>query len=203
MQPHPPQHAAAAEWQQRVNAAGAPSSEAEFLRLWQQYRDEFFALCTSLMGGNRADAEDALGRALLTALEKFSRYASRIYNPWAWLRRLVFNTCISMLRERQRERRVMLPEPEEQQPEPPTFETPEELFLRQEAMLRLHQLIEELPELLQGPVVLRLLQAKDYSEIAAHFSITEENARKRVQLGRQELQRGLDLYLTAARESSG
>lgn len=141
------------------------------------------------------DAEDALGRASLIALEKFSRYAGTLENPWAWLRRLVFNTCISLLRERQRERQVASLDDEEPAVEVPSHETPEAIFLRRELGHWLRRHIDALPEQLQVPVRMRLVLELEYSEIAERLSISENNARKRVQFGRERLRRQLACYL--------
>ncbi|EPX64100.1 RNA polymerase, sigma-24 subunit, ECF subfamily [Cystobacter fuscus DSM 2262] len=173
--------------------------QAELLRLWQLHQQELLALCASLFRGSRVDAEDALSRALLTAMEKFTRYADAVQNPQAWLKRLVYNTCISILRERQRERRLMLPEAEEQTLEVPVLDTPETSSLREELGRHLEQTLHSLPERLQAAVRMRLVLGLEYAEIAARLSISESNARKRVQLGREQLRRQMARYLRSGR----
>ncbi|MDC0710174.1 sigma-70 family RNA polymerase sigma factor [Stigmatella sp. ncwal1] len=177
---------------------GPTAQEREFSRLWQAHRDELLALCTNLMGGNMVEAEDALGRAALLALEKYSRYAGELQNPKAWLKRLVFNSSIDILRERQRAQQVIAPQALEDEPhqeELKTIENPEQACLQRELGRQLQRFIEELPARLQQPVVMRLVHAREYLEIARCLKITEENARKLVQLGRMQLRKALKNYL--------
>ena len=169
--------------------------ETEFLQLWQCHQRKLFGICVSLMRGSQMDAEDALSRALLNAMEKFPRFAEDIQDPGAWLKRLVFNTCITILRERRREQQVLVSAEYTQVDEVATLGSPEEATLRQELGQHLQRLIHSLPVRLQAPVRMRLVQGMEYATIAAEFSISEENARKRVQHGRARLRQQLEQYL--------
>jgi RNA polymerase sigma-70 factor (ECF subfamily) len=150
------------------------------------------------MGGNVSEAEDAFSRASLLATEKYARYAERLRNPHTWLARLFINTCLSVLRERQRQPWAR-PEDEECL-EVAVLESPEDRFARQRLAHLLCQRIDELPERLRSPVELRLVHEHTYPDIARRLRISEVNARKRVQQGRALLRRGLEPYLAAERE---
>ena len=76
-----------------------------FARASEEYAARLYTVAYRLLG-NRADAEDAVQRALLKAFEARESYAPR----WAlstWLYRVLTNVCIDELRRRRR----ALPEP--------------------------------------------------------------------------------------------
>jgi RNA polymerase sigma-70 factor (ECF subfamily) len=72
--------------------------ERAFVRATEQYGTRLYSVAYRLLG-NRADAEDAVQRALLKAFEARESYAPR----WAlstWLYRVLTNVCIDELRRR-------------------------------------------------------------------------------------------------------
>src|SRR2546427_7964096 len=74
--------------------------ERTFARAAVEYAARLHAVAYRLLG-NRADAEDAVQRALLKAFEARESYAPR----WAlstWLYRVLTNVCIDELRRRRR-----------------------------------------------------------------------------------------------------
>jgi RNA polymerase sigma-70 factor (ECF subfamily) len=74
--------------------------EGTFARAAEDYAARLYSVAYRLLG-NRADAEDAVQRALLKAFQ-----ARRAYTPrWAlstWLYRVLTNVCIDELRRRRR-----------------------------------------------------------------------------------------------------
>jgi RNA polymerase sigma-70 factor (ECF subfamily) len=71
-----------------------------FARVSEEYAARLYTVAYRLLG-NRADAEDAVQRALLKAFEARESYTPR----WAlstWLYRVVTNVCIDELRRRRR-----------------------------------------------------------------------------------------------------
>ena len=69
-----------------------------FARASEEYAARLYTVAYRLLG-NRADAEDAVQRALLKAFEARESYAPR----WAlstWLYRVLTNVCIDELRRR-------------------------------------------------------------------------------------------------------
>src|SRR5256885_8031240 len=74
--------------------------ERAFARTAEEYAARLYAVAYRLLG-NRADAEDAVQRALLKAFEARESYVNR----WAvstWLYRVLTNVCIDELRRRRR-----------------------------------------------------------------------------------------------------
>src|SRR5439155_19481330 len=74
--------------------------ERSFARATEEYAARLYRVAYRLLG-NRADAEDAVQRALLKAFEAREAYAPR----WAlstWLYRVLTNVCIDELRRRRR-----------------------------------------------------------------------------------------------------
>jgi RNA polymerase sigma-70 factor, ECF subfamily len=74
--------------------------ERAFARASEEYAGRLYTVAFRLLG-NRADAEDAVQRALLKAFEARDSYAPR----WAlstWLYRVLTNVCIDELRRRRR-----------------------------------------------------------------------------------------------------
>lgn len=72
--------------------------EAEFTRLAEQYASRLYAVAYRLLG-HRADAQDAVQRALLKSFAARDSYSPR----WAastWLYRVLSNVCIDELRRR-------------------------------------------------------------------------------------------------------
>jgi RNA polymerase sigma-70 factor (ECF subfamily) len=81
--------------------------ERAFVRAAEQYAARLYRVAYRLLG-NRADAEDAVQRALLKAFEARQSYAPR----WAlstWLYRVLTNVCIDELRRRRRTPPAPLP----------------------------------------------------------------------------------------------
>ena len=78
-----------------------------FARASEEYAARLYTVAYRLLG-NRADAEDAVQRALLKAFEARESYAPR----WAlstWLYRVLTNVCIDELRRRRRAQPEPLP----------------------------------------------------------------------------------------------
>ena len=73
-------------------------NEQAFVKLAEQYGTRLYAVAYRLLG-NRADAEDAVQRALMKSYEARHAYSAR----WAvstWLYRILTNVCIDELRRR-------------------------------------------------------------------------------------------------------
>lgn len=152
------------------------------------------------MSGDPERAEEALGRAGLLALQKFPSHAERVTDPSAWLSRLTYNVCMDLHRERRRELEARYQVRVGAAPEterfvlPRTPASPERRVLHKELGLVLERGVRELPHRLREAVELRLVQGRSYSLVARRLAITEANARKRVQEGRDRLRSRLESY---------
>jgi len=158
---------------------------------WLSHRERLLRQCTRTTSGDIADAEDALGDALVRAATHFKNgRGSGVRDPRAWLSRLAHNSCVDFIRVRASQRRrgeqVMgmgvvspaLPSP---------IPDPEAVMLDKEALRRLEKALDELSEVLRVTFVLRFGEGLTYSEIANRLRITNATARKRIQLARDRL----------------
>jgi RNA polymerase sigma-70 factor (ECF subfamily) len=184
-----------------------------FWKLWELHKAHLYHLCLWQMGGVREDAEDALSRAMLRALEKLPNNACKIENFKAWLSRLTLNLCVDMHRERQRQLR-RLESIENSLPcanghVPARMDSPEEGLINREAFAYVCSVVDDLPPRLREPFVLRFFQEMDYREIADCLILSTANVRKRIQQARDILREELKRFLTGsvghrpARKASG
>lgn len=173
-------------------AVGRGASDA-FWAAWMTHEGLMKGLAMRLMQGNEADAEDALGAAMLRAERAFDPQA--IHNPAAWFSRLVRNACIDHYRYRSRAPTLgdgMETTLEEDLPASPAALAPprsgEDELLSNEGLRETLCAILELPEELMEPLLLRCLAERSYDEIARDMGLSNAAVRKRVQLARQHLQ---------------
>jgi RNA polymerase sigma-70 factor (ECF subfamily) len=170
-----------------------------FWMLWDLHRGHLYQLCLWQMGGVQEDAEDALSRAMLRALEKLPDNACKIGNFKAWLSRLTLNLCVDMHRERRRQVRRLesiestLPGAGERVPI--RVDSPEEGLINREVFAYVCSAVDDLPRRLREPFVLRFFQEMDYREIAERLILSTENVRKRIQLARDILREELSRFL--------
>lgn len=165
--------------------------DIDFWDLWENNKNLFFSKCMQLMNGDVCRAEDALSAAMLKAQEKMIPYRERISNFQRWALRLTENVCRDQLRK---ERRLIsyngLPESliHNESDHDSHFTESADKYLSREAIFKvLFEYICNLPRRLRDPVLLRFFFFESYRDIAGRLSITEENARKRVQEARSAL----------------
>jgi RNA polymerase sigma factor (sigma-70 family) len=163
-------------------------NSSAFWPLWNLYRVHLYHLCLWQMHGVREDAEDALSRCMLRALEKLPRMSSQIENLESWLSRLTVNLCVDIHREHTREaRRVQNIEdvlPDANHVLQSDGDSPEEACLSREAIDYVCDVVNDLPLRLREPFALRFFQEMAYTDIAARLILTTDNVRKRVQEAR-------------------
>ncbi|MZR31779.1 sigma-70 family RNA polymerase sigma factor [Sneathiella sp. DP05] len=147
------------------------------------------------MNVSAEDAEDAFSDATIRAYEKYAAHASQISNERAWFARLLHNICIDKHRANKRLRNLYDKVKEVNSVDMAAFDiryqTPEGNLLNSELSRRLRAAIENLPDRLKAPVILRLVQGEEYDDIAQALGITNDNVRKRVQQGRSLLRDSL------------
>jgi RNA polymerase sigma-70 factor (ECF subfamily) len=162
-----------------------------FWSLWMLHRPHLHAVCYRQMRWVVADADDAVSRSMMLAHAKLPDYAHEIVDVEAWLTRLTCNVCLDIKKERGRgvrkaesldeqsltRREATLPEPL----------SPEDACLSMQMRESISTAIERLPDPLRVVALMRFVQEASYTAIAAHFAITEPNARKRVQQARTML----------------
>lgn len=172
------------------------AGKGRFESVWQQCFPELYRRSLDWTSGRREDAEDALGQAAVSALQKMPRDLQP-GEARAWLLRLVYSKCMDIHRQRRRSRVVVreVDDPAlEQQiaaPEP----SHESALLDIELAAVARMLILRLPPRLRSVAELHFLQDKKYPEIADALAITEVNVRKRVQHSRSLLRERMQAYL--------
>ena len=162
-----------------------------FWSLWLMHRPHLLAVCSRQMRWIGADADDAVSRSMLIAHAKLPEYASQILDVEAWLTRLTCNVCLDIKKERCRgtrraeslDERVLM----RRDASLPVALSPEEIALLAQIGERIRDAIDELPPSLRSVAELRFVQELGYDTIAERLSITEANARKRVQQAREML----------------
>lgn len=163
----------------------------DFWQAWNTHREYLKRLSMIWMNVSAADAEDAFSEATIRAYEKYEFHASQISNERAWFARLLHNICIDRHRSNKRVKtlceRVRVLNSVDFSIFESTNLSPEGSLLNDELSGLLLSAIRELPDRLQKPVILRLVQGEDYDDIAKALAITNDNARKRVQQGRSAL----------------
>jgi RNA polymerase sigma-70 factor (ECF subfamily) len=173
----------------------ADGNTPAFWSLWDIYKVRLYQVCLWQMNGVREDAEDALSRSMLRALDKLSHEHNRIENIGAWLSRLTVNLCVDIHREHKRESRRLesindvLPAPGDVLPA--AADSPEDVFLNREAVGHVFGVVNDLPPRLREPFTLRFLQEMDYGDIAEQLILTSDNVRKRIQQARDILRQRL------------
>ena len=173
----------------------AAGDSSAFWKIWEAYQPYLYTLCLKQMGGIHTDAEDALSRTMIKALDRLPAHADRVRNLKAWLARLTNNLCIDMHRESRREARGVdnIEDIIDAHCETlsPLIESPEELVLRRETGTYVYSLIKRLPPNLYEPFVLHFFHGETYTDIAIQLDLSNDNVRKRIQQARAMLREGL------------
>ena len=189
---------------QLVSATGIricpEETKKTFWDLWEQNRDYLYRCCLKWMGGNSTDAEEALSRALLKALDKLPDYAEKIVNLRAWLTRLTHNVCVDIHRERRRKGRQIESFEEitarGNEAVIYSFDSPELVLLHHELGNYIGRAIDTLSWRLRIPFILRYYHQISYQDIAQQLAISLDNVYKRIQQAREILQKYLSRYLS-------
>jgi RNA polymerase sigma-70 factor (ECF subfamily) len=175
----------------------AGGDQLAFWTLWLRHQEHLFSVCLRQMRGIHADAEDALSRAMLRALDKMPRYADQLLDPKAWLTRLTYNVCVETHREHSRRLgKQKRPQGADIDYERARFlgGSPEEDLLRGELFNFLKERIEGLGERLRQPFILRFINEMSCGEVAAELGLSNENVRKRIQQAKIILRQDLVKY---------
>ena len=148
------------------------------------------------MGGNAAEAEDALSRAMFKAWEKVQKGSEKITNFKGWLTRLTHNLCVDIHRQHRRDPdQVEDIETISEQNALVFFDhTPESVLEAEEEKSTIRRAIENLPPRLRQAFILNYYQEFSYQEIAKQQEISYDNVCKRISQARTILREGLRGY---------
>jgi RNA polymerase sigma factor (sigma-70 family) len=176
---------------------------AAFWSVWERYRTPLFSqYCHRWMGGNRADAADALSSACLKAWQQLPNHGRAIQNVQGWLVRLLYNHCRDLHRQHARYCDVFQRDDTGSTTEGIVQESAEAVVLQHEMALYLQRAFDLLPSRLREPALLRFYHGLPHRDIAAQLHLTPETVRKRVQQARGMLRASLQAYLTGTEGSA-
>lgn len=144
-------------------------------------------MCVRWLRGNQHDAEDALSRGALRALDFHRRHPERIGNFRPWMLRILHNLCVD-IREAQ-DRMIELPGEEGEHVAALTSPAaaPDRALYARELRGVLDRAVAGLPGWLHAVFSQRLIDEVPYPDICAQFRISPENARQRIQQARRRL----------------
>ncbi|HXW40599.1 MAG TPA: sigma-70 family RNA polymerase sigma factor [Xanthobacteraceae bacterium] len=187
----PERQAAAASSDKQKIAEARATADAAFWPVWLSHRDYLYRYSLRFSNGNTADAEDAMGEAMLKAVQAFTH--AEIRNHRAWLLRLVHNACMDRYRSKERQNRLMSDMANDDGQSVPAVapkrnRSPEELLGAVQLITCLQDAMMTLPRSLAEPLLLYLDDLSD-ADIAASLNVTKEVIRKRRQMARDWLRR--------------
>lgn len=161
------------------------------LQIYRRYCEGMFVIACGYMP-TTADAEDALQDAFIKAFQKIGQFKGEV-SFGAWLKRIVINRCLDLLRQRKYEF-VGIPEDDLADDTDEHWEVREEIT-KKEVCRRLRELPTKYREVLQ----LFLLEGYDHSEIGEILGISQSNCRTRLMRGKRLLLKKLNRnYVTGS-----
>lgn len=162
-----------------------------FRRLIEPHQDFVFRVAISVLG-SREEAEEAAQDAFVRAYGGLSSFSGKV--PFqAWMYRIAVRTALNA--RRRRRRRIF------ERLTPPAWfgglassetETPDALFAKRDARIRLRAIIDRLPAKLHEVVVLTYLQELACGEIAEILNIPEGTVKSRLYRAREKLQKEIE-----------
>jgi RNA polymerase sigma-70 factor (ECF subfamily) len=156
---------------------------AAFAVLVERYQRRAFAVALRLLGGNRADAEDAVQQAFLRLYQSRAEYNPR-WRLNTWFYRILTNTCIDWLRRA----RPMAPLDGQ---EFSTADTPERALVRREQDALLQTALATVPVEVRTVLTLYYVDERTYQEIGAVRGISVNTVKTHLRRGRAALRKAL------------
>lgn len=180
---------------------GASEDAVDFWALWDECKQDLLSHhCLRWMGGNHADAEDALSEACLRAWQAWSTKTPELTNIKGWFVRVVQNHCHNLHKAHTRQAHVVqcvedIATMAGDQAAEDELAIPEDAALRRELGQYIRRVLDDLPPRLQEPAALYFLQDMSCADIATHLNLSAVNVRKRIQQARSLLQSQIAAYL--------
>lgn len=165
-----------------LTVRAAEGDEEAFALLVRRHSSRLLSLAQHLLG-NRADAEDAVQDAFLSAWRQLPGFRHTA-SFGTWMYRIVTNCCLNTLRRRPR------PLPLEAAPEPPAVDadsSPPRMAETRAAAAALTRALLEIGPELRVCWVLRELHGLHYEEIAIVVGTSEQTVRGRLFRARRAL----------------
>jgi RNA polymerase sigma factor (sigma-70 family) len=168
----------------RIERPVAPGADAAG-DLYERYSAQIFGYCLHQLG-SREEAEDAVQTTFMNAFRGLSRGIVPELES-AWLFKIAHNVCLSRRRSTWRRRRVESPN---------NFEVLQEIVPGREPvadeLIRLQEVLEEMPENQRRAILLREWQGLTYREISAELGLTQAAVETLIFRARRSLAQGLE-----------
>ncbi|MEI8705553.1 RNA polymerase sigma factor [Pseudoalteromonas sp. B62] len=162
----------------------------KFWVIWSDYEKRVRACCYKWLYSDQDRVEDAMAQACEKALKVYIQDSSQIENMFAWLCRIAHNICMDIHRLNSKESDLV----KQANSSSTQFyftesrsQTLESEYERIHLYQKLMDAINDLPNDLKQVIQYKFIYEMEYSEIANQLQISQENARKRVQLARKKL----------------
>jgi RNA polymerase sigma factor (sigma-70 family) len=153
--------------------------------LYERYSSQIFGYCVHQLG-SREEAEDAVQTTFMNAFRGLSRGIVPEVES-AWLFKIAHNVCLSRRRSSWRRGRVESPN---------NFEVLQEIVPGREAvadeLIRLQDVLEEMPENQRRAILLREWQGLTYREISAELGLSQAAVETLIFRARRSLAQGLE-----------
>jgi RNA polymerase sigma factor (sigma-70 family) len=155
--------------------------------LYERYSAQIFGYCLNQLG-SREEAEDAVQTTFMNAFRGLSRGIVPELES-AWLFKIAHNVCLSRRRSSWRRGRVESPN---------NFEVLQEIVPGREPvadeLIRLQDVLEEMPENQRRAILLREWQGLTYREISAELGLSQAAVETLIFRARRSLAQGLEQH---------
>jgi RNA polymerase sigma-70 factor (ECF subfamily) len=162
-------------------------------QLYEKYVHAMFHTATRLVG-NVEDAEDVTQEAFIRVFQGLEQFKAES-TLGAWIKRIVVNTALNFLRQRNRISILSI----EEGPEPGAREESREEPSWQ--LEDIHRGIKELPDRCRLVLSLYLLEGYQHKEIAQILGITESTSKTQYRRGKELLRQNLIALQTGTHEN--
>jgi len=168
----------------RVERPAAPGADAAG-DLYERYSAQIFGYCFHQLG-SREEAEDAVQTTFMNALRGFARGIVPEAEQ-AWIFKIAHNVCLSRRRSSWRRGRIEAPNNMEvlQEVVPAKEKVADEL-------IRLQDVLEEMPENQRRAILLREWQGLTYREISDELGLSQAAVETLIFRARRALAQGLE-----------
>jgi RNA polymerase sigma factor (sigma-70 family) len=168
----------------RVEREGAPGADAASV-LYERYSQQIFGYCLNQLG-SREEAEDAVQTTFMNAFRGLQRGIVPELES-AWLFKIAHNVCLSRRRSSWRRGRVESPN---------NFEVLQEVVPGREQvadeLIRLQDVLEDMPENQRRAILLREWQGLTYREISTELGLSQAAVETLIFRARRALAQGLE-----------
>src|SRR2546422_6361827 len=168
----------------RVERPVAPGADAASV-LYERYSSQIFSYCLHQLG-SREEAEDAVQTTFMNAFRGLQRGIVPEVES-AWLFKIAHNVCLSRRRSTWRRGRVEAPN---------NLEVLQEVVPARERvadeLLRLQDVLEEMPENQRRAILLREWQGLTYREISEELDLSQAAVETLIFRARRSLAQGLE-----------